>query len=348
MRNRQGRRAQADQDGEFKNPDCTTLPGRPARGDTPSRIGVRIACASESALVRMLQEEYMPSRLRTSFRSGNLAEHLGLLLLKGIAAVADVPRSEDVGLDAVATLLRRAPDGNCYAEDGFVVQLKSCSATSIQYRDHELSWLISQSQPLFIGRVSLQESRISLYPTLHVNHAVLALHAEQVTIEFGRAKHAGGEQFSWTGEGIGSAIVWLGEPLLEWTVSDLTDATWLSSAYQIMKRFLGIARRERDLLSLGQCSQLEWAKNDKDSIRSSFKMIKSHPDNLQALAERSLPGINALMMHATAMPEEGGNSLMIPLIALVAALRDHGVDVQSSNVFTRMFAAVRHSPKPKR
>ena len=69
----------------------------------------------------------MPGRLRTSFRSGNLAEHLGLLLLKGIAAVADVPRTEDVGLDAVATLLRRASDGNCYAEDGFVVQLKSYS-----------------------------------------------------------------------------------------------------------------------------------------------------------------------------------------------------------------------------
>ena len=54
----------------------------------------------------------MPSRLRTSFRSGNLAEQLGLLLLKGIAAVADVPRSEDVGVDAVATLLRRDPEGN--------------------------------------------------------------------------------------------------------------------------------------------------------------------------------------------------------------------------------------------
>jgi hypothetical protein len=271
-----------------------------------------------------------------------------LLLLKGIAAVADVPRTEDVGLDAVATLLRRAADGNCYAEDGFVVQLKSCSTTSIQYRDHELSWLLGQSQPLFIGRVSLQESRITLYPTLHVNQAVLALNVEQVAIEFGRAEHLEGDQFSWTGDGGPSATVWLGEPLLEWTVSDLTDETWLSSAYQIMKRFLGIARREHDLLSLGQCSELAWAKNDKDSIRSSFKMIKSHPGNLQAVADQSLPGINALMMHAIGMPEERGNSLMIPLIALVAELHDHGVDVRSSNIFTRMFVALRRSPKTKR
>jgi len=52
-------------------------------------------------------------------------------MLNGIAAVADVPRPEGVGLDAVATLLRRDEDGDCYAEDSFVVQLKSDSETSM-------------------------------------------------------------------------------------------------------------------------------------------------------------------------------------------------------------------------
>jgi hypothetical protein len=49
----------------------------------------------------------MPGRRRTNCRSGDLNEHLGLLLPKGIAAVADMARPEDVGIDAVATLLRR-------------------------------------------------------------------------------------------------------------------------------------------------------------------------------------------------------------------------------------------------
>src|SRR5436190_24236421 len=104
----------------------------------------------------------MPGRIRSSFRAGNLAEHLGLLLLKGIAAVADVPRPEDVGLDAIATLLRPDDDDNYYADDSFVVQLKSASATSIKYKGHELQWLIGQSQPMFIGLVSLADSEISL------------------------------------------------------------------------------------------------------------------------------------------------------------------------------------------
>jgi hypothetical protein len=47
------------------------------------------------------------------------------------------------------------------------------------------------------------------------------------------------------------------------------------------------------------------------------------------------------------MPEERGNSLMMPLIALVAALNDCGVDVQSSKPLTRMFAALRDSRKRK-
>ena len=67
----------------------------------------------------------MPGRQNTNFRSGNLTEYFGMLLLKGIAAVADVPRPEDFGLDAIATLLRRDSDGNSYAEDAITSFLGS-------------------------------------------------------------------------------------------------------------------------------------------------------------------------------------------------------------------------------
>ena len=129
----------------------------------------------------------MPGRLPSSFRSGNLAEHLGLLLLKGVAAIAEVSRPEDIGLDAIATLLRRDDDRNCYAEDSFVVQIKADSATTLEYRGHELKWFIGQTLPMFIGLVSLVESQISLYPTLFINQSVLALDPEMVTSRFGRS-----------------------------------------------------------------------------------------------------------------------------------------------------------------
>ena len=43
----------------------------------------------------------MPGERDGNIRSGDIKEDLGMLLLKGIAAVAPVPRTEDVGIDAV-------------------------------------------------------------------------------------------------------------------------------------------------------------------------------------------------------------------------------------------------------
>src|SRR4051794_20728555 len=94
----------------------------------------------------------MAGRRWADFRGGDLSEELGILLLKGVAAVAPVPRPEDVGLDAVATLLRR--DGDyLIAEDSFYVQLKSASDKRVVYGKHEIQWARALKLPLFVGRV---------------------------------------------------------------------------------------------------------------------------------------------------------------------------------------------------
>jgi hypothetical protein len=277
----------------------------------------------------------MPGRLRTSFRSGNLTEHLGLLLLKGVAAVADVPRTEDIGLDAVATLLRRDADGNCYAEDGFVVQLKSDSDLSIAYRAHQLSWFLAQPQPMFIGVVSRKNAGISLYTTLYANQAVLALHAEEITMRFGKSD----DPYPWAGGPGSSATVWLGPPLLSWTLTEIADETWSAAAYDILKQFLGIARREYQLILFGQCSELVWSTNDKDSIRSApFRLMKGHPNDFHRVADQCMAGISMLMFHAMTMPDERGNSLMISLLSVAANLRAFGVDIaEPTNALATMF-----------
>ncbi len=286
----------------------------------------------------------MPGRLRTSFRSGNLAEHLGLLLLKGIAAVAEVARSEDVGLDAIATLLRRDDDGNCYAEDSFVVQLKSAFAKTIEYQGHELDWLVGQLQPMFIGLVSLDSAQISLYPTLFVNHAVLSLHARRATVRFGASDlppfFAGQEWSAWTGEPDDGATVWLGEPLLQWTLDDLVDQEWAERTYNTLKSFLAVAQREIELLSFGQCSVLSWSTNDSSSIKTQSGAMKGHPDDLKSLADRCTPSLNAIMLHAMSMRDDPGQRVMVSLIALAATLKDVGVEIDPDNLFGKFFFAL--------
>lgn len=294
----------------------------------------------------------MAGRLRTSFRSGNLSEHLGLLLLKGIAAVADVSRPEDVGLDAIATLLRHDEDGNCYAEDSFVVQLKSESVTSIDYEEYELKWFVGQTQPMFIGLVSLADARISLYPTFFVGQAVLALHAKKVTIRFGISDLPGFQRDEkwrpWAGTELDPdlAKVWLGVPLLQWTLADLADKNWAARAYVTMKRFVSVAQRERELLSFGQTSVLDWTTNSADSIVSRSGFQKGPIADLGELAERCAPGLNSLMLQAWAMRNEAGDSLMLALVNLAAALRNCGAVVNPSHLFGKSFVPIIPRSKP--
>jgi hypothetical protein len=285
----------------------------------------------------------MVSRLLTSCRFGNLAEHLGVLLLKGIAAVADVPRPEDVGIDAVANLLRRDDDGNSYAEDSFFVQLKSESEKTLEYCGHELKWFLGQSLPMFIGRVSLADARISLYPTLFVNQAVMSLYSEDAIVHFGPSSVPplvpGLAWSPWAGRTDTSVDVWLGDPLMQWTVGDMTDRQWSQTAYQILKRFLEVVRRAYEHLSFKQTIFLSWSTNDKDSIRSDWVMAKGHPDEIREFAERCAPCLRALMLQAVPMSWKSDHSLALPLMALAAKLRDLGVEIDVGQMCAKMYAS---------
>jgi hypothetical protein len=75
----------------------------------------------------------MPGMRDRNLRSGDLHEELGILLLKEVALVAPVPRQEDAGSDAFATLIRPEGSRRLISDVSFMVQLKSASATSVSY-----------------------------------------------------------------------------------------------------------------------------------------------------------------------------------------------------------------------
>src|SRR5436190_1031404 len=66
------------------------------------------------------------------------------------------------------------------------------------------------------------------------------MHATNVRMEFGNPpEHVGDCPWDlvddWT-------IAWLGEPLLQWTLSDITDRKWGDRTYNILKQYLAISR----------------------------------------------------------------------------------------------------------
>ncbi len=290
----------------------------------------------------------MPGRRRTSFRAGDLAEDLGIFLLKGVAAIAKVTRQEDVGLDAIATLLRRDADGNSYAEDTFVVQLKSESEKEIVYRDHEFHWFTQQTLPMFIGRVSLVRSEIALYPTIFANQAIWSLHAEEIRIRFGNSDLPPmlREQLRspWTIPGE-KPTVWLGEPLVRWTAGELVDQNRHVSAYTMLKRFIPKMQRELLLLSLGQSSVIEWATNDPDSIKVQTGMMMGPPSDPQHTIDQCEPSLHALMLIGLTLPDGSGAPVLRCLEDLVNELRKFDVDIDTENLVKMMHFAAKERAK---
>jgi len=97
---------------------------------------------------------FMPGKRSTNFRKGDRAEGFGIQAFRSFAAVAPVPREEDIGIDVICTLLR--PEGALqYAEDSFFVQIKAASVSDITYEDNDYTWLCDLLLPIFIARVNL-------------------------------------------------------------------------------------------------------------------------------------------------------------------------------------------------
>jgi hypothetical protein len=281
----------------------------------------------------------MPGRRRTSFRSGDLAEDLGIFLLKGLAAVAEVQRQEDVGLDAIATLLRPDSDGNSYAEDTFVVQLKSESITELELRDHEFRWFTQQTLPMFIGRVSLKRSEMALYSTIYAHQAIWSLHAEQLTMHLAPCDRPAEELenfYPWTMLGGSDPRAWLGEPVLLWTANDMSDRGWAATAYETLKNFIQKIQRELLFLSCGQCSKLKWSTNNRDSLTIEPGFMKGGPADLQLVPQRCEHSLKALMMAAVTQPNRSGEPILRGLVDVVNQLRKLGVEVDSENYVRSM------------
>lgn len=173
----------------------------------------------------------MPRRLG-SFRSGDWNEELGLTLLRAVAFVAAVPRQEDVGIDAIATLFRK--DGKLLiAENTFYVQLKSVSSKSILYDEFGLSWLNELRLPLLFGRVDKKAARIRLYAGFPLFQRMLQQHKKRIRLHFdGQLDGSAKDDMSLVDQ------VDLREPLLEWDALQVGKKDFGKQQYDILKSYL--------------------------------------------------------------------------------------------------------------
>lgn len=268
-----------------------------------------------------------------NLRSGDLKEELGLLLLRCVALVSSIPRQEDAGLDAFATLIR--PDGNrrLIADASFVVQIKSASLRSVPYIDSDsVAWITNLEIPLFIGRVSLDLCRMELFSTQRLHHILL----ESAYNEIHLLLDSGDESSEH-----GCRHVNIGPPVHAWSLEDATQPGFLERTYEILRPHVESIRLNQRLRGIGYQQVLKW-NTGQPPVDHAVMMLGSPNDDMQDILREMMPHIRRLLSQILSTKHYDDFPV---LLAMIHMMRRWGVDPDPEDSLLRVVALMAEGPK---
>lgn len=250
----------------------------------------------------------MPGKQDRNLRRAYLQEELGIFLLRGLAAVAPVPRPDDVGIDAVATLLRADSPRNAIAEHSFYVQLKAASIKKMRFRNLEISWLNALRLPYFIGSVDLKCSCISLYSAHKYFDATVGAPTDDIELCLEPAEPT-----------VSKRRQWLGPPVLTWSAADLTDQTIIANSYTVLSSWV---TKEQENIRLRQYrffNRLAWSTNLPPTVDGRTMVGRSIDATLRDIAPH-------LIMWGHYCIDEKLTDAFSQIAGIVRLMREHGHD----------------------
>jgi hypothetical protein len=200
----------------------------------------------------------VPAARGKNLRSGDLAEQLGLLLLQSVALIAPVPRTEDVGIDVVVTLIRDFDSYRYIAEDSFFVQIKSSSVKTINFDKEQVAWLASLQLPFFIASVDRPTSTIDLYCAHRLSDAfIMKLDRNSLVIHLKEEENPS-EFVVETEENI-----YVGPPILRWTINSIHEQEgFMEKFYRICKAHIEIVKETLETRRVGWVTYVLWRTNE--------------------------------------------------------------------------------------
>lgn len=256
----------------------------------------------------------MPGRTPKNTRKGHRAEAAGIDLLRSLCAVAQVPQSEDIGFDAIATLLRE--EGRFFfAESSFYVQFKARSVRQIEYPLQDYQWFRRLELPLFIGSVDLKQCHVELFSTHFLafrpdgdsyESAVVHLDKPESTIE-GETVHQ-----------------WLSKPILEWEAGQTEEEAFLEMGYGVLKGWLGLLRAGLALRGIRRMEGIKWETNEVPTLTGAVGVM-SHPSEMDADFELAMPFIDKLCLHFIGADPMQPSDEALALYLLVRSMENRGI-----------------------
>jgi hypothetical protein len=200
----------------------------------------------------------MPAFRGINIRSGDLAEQLGLLLLQNLALVAPIPRTEDVGIDAVATLIREDDAGRYLAEDNFFVQIKSESVSSIEFSGKQVKWLYDLELPFFVASIDRSRSSINLFCAHRLSDALITNNDRQSIIIFLDNVKTSNELVE-----SDDNEVHIGPPVMSWSLKELEEDKDLPGKfYNVIKSHVSLYKSSIKTRNVGWIEYVAWKTNE--------------------------------------------------------------------------------------
>jgi hypothetical protein len=261
----------------------------------------------------------MPGRRDRNLRSGDLAEALGIFLLKAIALVAPVPREEDGGNDAVATLIRPEGSRRLIPELSFFVQLKAASVASVPYSgEAEVAWITALEIPLFIGRVDLKQAKIELFTTLRLHQILLEMKYGAIELLLDPAEEPAGVPELRRAN--------LGPPVHSWSVAEVSDPELQERSHAVLRPHIEVLQRNRSLRGIQSQVMLQWETGKPPLVGGEMTLVGADTDIAGTLNEIA-PHARRLMMEVLLRQKYGDFRTLAEFFDL---MRRGGVDPDPS------------------
>lgn len=225
--------------------------------------------------------------------------------------MAAIPRQEDVGTDAFATLIK--PDGSrrLVSDLSFLVQPKAASFTSADYTSADaLAWLTNLEIPLFIGRVSLNPGRMELFSTQRLNRVLL----EEAYDEIHLLLDSGDESPKTSGAGCRRAHI--GRPVLAWSLNDAGEPDFLTRAYEVLRPHIESMRQNRLLRGIGYQRLLRWDTGHAPADNG-VMMLGSPQDDVRGALREMVPYVHRLLFEVLGNKRYDGFPAILALIDLM-------------------------------
>ncbi|EMY4798451.1 hypothetical protein [Bacillus pacificus] len=222
----------------------------------------------------------MPATRGKNLRSGDLAEQLGLFLLQSVSLTAPVPRTEDVGIDVICTLIQEFDQYRLVAANSFFVSIKASSVREVTFEKHEVQWLSNLELPFFIASVDRKEASIELYCAHRLSDA-FASNSQRKSITLHITEDPEDHEF------VPKEYenIYIGPPIMKWSIDTLNKKTdFHSEFYEIVKTHIDVARNNIQTRSIGFVELFVWETN-KPLQKKGWKTLCADDDPMKGFED---------------------------------------------------------------